>query len=418
MTAYRRIRTKACGAALVAAVGLSLPAEAQNSQQPVDVTAAPPPSTNTVGPSQLRDFSLGGRPTQPATTPTPAPTQAAPQPTTAAPATTTPRPDAARNTAPDPQPVAQRAAPTADRALSPASVASQPSQTSAQPSEPVTVDSGIDSSAPVSDPIAAAPSTTLPAPGLSLWPWLAAFLAALGAGAFWWWSRRGRQHRQSDPGRMAFAGAAAEADSAPAPLPRAVPTPPTPAPQPQPAPPAAAPKPKSDGRITSTALKPAIELSFRPDRIVVTDSDVFAYFDIVVSNVGSAAARNVLIEAQMVCASPTQDQEIANFFQHPRGTGDRIPGIAPMDSMSLKSAVRMPIADVKSFEAGGRTLFVPLVAFNILYGATDQQASASFLVGRGKDGDEKLAPFRLDLGPRIFRGLAGRPHSSGLSAAA
>jgi len=31
-----------------------------------------------------------------------------------------------------------------------------------------------------------------------------------------------------------------------------------------------------------------------------------------------------------------------------------------------------------------------------------------FLVGRDT-GADKLAPFRLDLGPRIFRGLATRP---------
>jgi hypothetical protein len=47
-------------------------------------------------------------------------------------------------------------------------------------------------------------------------------------------------------------------------------------------------------------------------------------------------------------------------------------------------------------------------------GGGEGQASASFLVGRGTDGDEKLAPFRLDLGPRIFRGLSSRPHSMGL----
>ena len=31
------------------------------------------------------------------------------------------------------------------------------------------------------------------------------------------------------------------------------------------------------------------------------------------------------------------------------------------------------------------------------------------------DEDEKLAPFRIDLGPRIFRGLSARPHSTGIA---
>ena len=94
------------------------------------------------------------------------------------------------------------------------------------------------------------------------------------------------------------------------------------------------------------------------------------------------------------------------------------PASPPLGKIALKSAVRLPIDQLHSFEVEGRKLFVPLVAFNILFrsGAGEGQASASFLVGRGSDEDEKLAPFRLDLGPRIFRGLSARPHSMGLNA--
>ena len=84
MTAVRRMKNWAFGgfgAALTLA--LSVPAGAQNSDAPIDVTAAPPPSAETIGPSQLRDFNLQGRVTRPAdrtaTTPAqPANTAAAP----------------------------------------------------------------------------------------------------------------------------------------------------------------------------------------------------------------------------------------------------------------------------------------------------------------------------------------------------
>ena len=137
-------------------------------------------------------------------------------------------------------------------------------------------------------------------------------------------------------------------------------------------------------------------------------------FDVVVTNSGSAPARDVLVEARMVCAHAGQDAEIGGFFQQPVGKGDRIAAIQPLGRTSLKSSVRLPLSQLHSFTVEGRTLFVPLVAFNILYSG-DAQTSASFLVGRGTDADEKLAPFRLDLGPRIFRGLSARPHSMGLS---
>jgi hypothetical protein len=273
-----------------------------------------------------------------------------------------------------------------------------------------------------------------PSTSLLSWPWLAALVALFGGGAFVAWSRRNRRSRYGDPGRMAFAGPAPDIEPEARPMPpvrpKADPVPPraqpapAPPPRPDPVPPPAArpvpaPAPADDGLIVSTRFKPELNVQFVPDRMVVTPTDAVLQFDIVVSNTGSAPARDVLIEAKMFTAHAAQDREIASFFQQPEGAGDRIPGIAPLGKLSLKSAVRMPIEQLRSFEANGRTLFVPLVGFNVLFRSSggEGQASASFLVGRGNEEDEKLAPFRLDLGPGIFRGLSARPHSLGLQTA-
>jgi hypothetical protein len=261
-------------------------------------------------------------------------------------------------------------------------------------------------------------SPALPSGGIG-WSWIAALLALIAGGAFLAWNRRSRRQRYGDPGRMAFAGLVPEVDAEPASLPPIRPRPDPVPPLAQPTPPVRpAPEPKpaapDSGLIVSTRLKPQLAIQFQPDRAVITENEVMLQFDMVVTNSGSAPARDVLIEACMVSAHAGQDEEIAGFFQQPVGKGDRIPGIAPLGNISLKSAVRLPLAQLHSFEMEGRTLFVPLVAFNILYSG-DTQISASFLVGRGTDEDEKLAPFRLDLGPRIFRGLSSRPHSGGLT---
>ena len=93
--------------------------------------------------------------------------------------------------------------------------------------------------------------------------------------------------------------------------------------------------------------------------------------------------------------------------------------IAPLARIALKSIVSLPLDQVRAYEVNGRRLFVPLVAFNALYewGSSAGQTSASFILGRatsssdGEDeGDSRMAPLRLDLGPRIFRGLEGRRH--------
>lgn len=433
MTALRRMEVRIIGGLVaLAALGLSSAAYSQDSDAPVDVTAAPPPSAETVGPSQLRDFNLQGTVTRPsdgpaaettgpaATAPAaPRPDEAVPSEAAAAPAggdrpaappslasTSPAQSDSARRAAATPQPVAPS---------QPLEVITSPAPQPGFSSDGVPVGSELDSTgSPFS------------------WPWLTALLALLAGGAFIAYSRRHRRQRYGDPGRMAFAGAPAhdtpEPRSLPPVRPRADPVPsrggavpaPRPVPVPPPAaPPAAAPKPADDGLVVSTRFKPELNVHFVPDRVVVTQTDAVLQFDVVIANTGSAPARDVLVEARMFTAHPGQDQEIAAFFHQPAGAGDRIPGIAPLGKLSLKSAVRLPLDQLRSFEAAGRRLFVPLIGFNILFrsGNGEDQASASFLVGRGNKEDEKLAPFRLDLGPRIFRGLSARPHSLGLQPA-
>jgi hypothetical protein len=405
------------------ALGLAVtgPVFAQNADTPVDVTAAPPPSAGTVGPSQLRDFSLDGTVTRPADR----------SATTAPPPTRSVQPDAASA-----DPVTSRADPATT--VTRRATASLPSQRDLAPAAPAGGTAGLavgsdavtpaansveteTARSPAFDQTDAAEPAPLSGNGGLGWPWIAALLALVGGAGFLAWSRRTRRQRYGDPGRMAFAGLVPDLGPEPAaapppvPRPRADPVPPRAPPKP---PVQAAPKPEpkgsDDGLIVSKRLKPELTIQFQPDRAVVTDSDVMLQFDVVVANTGSAPARDVLVEAQMVCAHAGQDSEIAAFFKEPVGKGDRIAAIQPLGRISLKSSVRVPLAQLHSFEVEGRTLFVPLVAFNILFSG-NAQASASFLVGRGTDGDEKLAPFRLDLGPRIFRGLSARAHSMGLN---
>ncbi|MGI8931024.1 MAG: hypothetical protein ACR2FK_01395, partial [Sphingomicrobium sp.] len=291
----------------------------------------------------------------------------------------------------------------------------------------------------ISDPsdVAVLPADT---DGFSLWPWAAALLALIAGGAYLLHGRRTRRSRYADFDRLAFAGQpdgqAELPRSAPKPMPSGDPAPaPWPTPKPKPAAKAAPPWPTatkpapaptsdptpppqaaSDGGIVSTRLKPELNVEFVPDRAVVTDREVLLQFDVTIINSGSAPARDVLVEGKLVTAHAAQDVEIAGFFAAPAGQGDRMALIPPLGRVALKSAVRLPLDQLHSFEVDGRKLFVPLVALNILFrsGSGDGHASASYLVGRGGNDDAKLAPFRLDLGPRIFRGLSARPHSLGL----
>lgn len=425
MTALRRMTIGTLGG-VAATLGLALaaPAFGQDSDAPVDVTAAPPPSAETVGPSQLRDFNLQGTVTRPADQP---------ESTGAQPATVAPAPVGSNEAVPsgataDPAPSAAESASRAPAPRLAVSDANGDSLTGLTGPDPVTPSLPLEvTTNPAPQPgleSEALPSASLGSTeGFFSWPWLAAIVALIGGVAFIAWSR-GRRRRYGDPGRMAFAGlapdVAPEAKPFPPVRPRPDPVPPSAAPRPAPTPPPApAPKTADDGVIVSRSLKPELNVQFMPDRVVVTDTEVTLLFDVLVTNLGSAPARDVLVEGRMFTAHAGQDQEIGAFFQRPVGAGDRIAAIAPLGKLSLKSVVRLPLEQVHSFEVEGRRLFVPLVGFNLLFRSNggDGQASASYLVGRGSEQDEKLAPFRIDLGPRVFRSLAARAHSMGLQPA-
>jgi hypothetical protein len=229
-------------------------------------------------------------------------------------------------------------------------------------------------------------------------PWLLAALAAAVGGAFLLWRNRSRE---------AFAGGA-QVDAFVAP---------EPAPTPPPAPRAAPPRPAPAGEVVdpsslglvSTRLRPWIEIGFRPTRCVLEDQRVVVDFELELFHSGSAPARGVLVEASLFNAGPTQDQQIASFFANPVGAGERIAVIPPLQRFAVRTQVIAPREQIQAYELGGRQVFIPLIAFNALYSwsSGDGQTSASYLLGRDTKG-EKMGPFRLDLGPRIFRDVAAR----------
>lgn len=356
-----------------------------------------PAQDELIGNPQLRDFSINGTVTRRAEAPAPVEQrQAATRPTADQGSQTA--------TARPPQPsrdstaAAARAEPTAR----------------GEPTRSATASAAIDLPPPTPAPRIQAPqsnaandtaalvpqATFVPAPadsglessgnGLSLFPWLIAALAFAGAAAWYFLRQRPRE---------SFAGAGAlHAFEAPSPAP------------PVRAPPPAAPKPPSSG-VVSTRLRPWLEIEFTPQRAVVDEQKAAIAFELSVFNSGSVPARDVLLEASLFNAGPMQDQQIRMFFENPVAKGDRIPVIPPLKSVRVDTAVFLPRDQVRPIEIEGRTLFVPLIAFNALYGwgSGKGQSSVSYLVGKTTSG-EKLAPFRLDLGPRVFRGLAAREH--------
>jgi hypothetical protein len=365
--------------AALACLAAGSPALAQ--QAPGNTTA--PAQNGVVGPTQLQNFSLTGNVSRPAAT---APQQQAPRRQAVSPSpapTTTPaskRPVASSRRA-EPPPVAQT--PPRESAAQ-AGTSPPPASTEPLLPPPESASAG---------PVAAAPVNVEPeSPSrVPIFPWIIAALALAGAAA-WFFLRQRR--------RESFAGVRNDEDlfDLPPPAPAAAP------------PQSLRPAPVASG-VVSTRLRPWLEIELRPDRAVVDEEKAAVAFELSVYNSGSVPARDVILEATLFNAGAMQDRQIQLFFDNPVGKGDPIPVIAPMNRVTVNTTVFLARDQVRPIEIEGRALFVPMIAVNALYSSAGSKAqtSASFLVGKETTG-EKLAPFRVDLGPRIFRGLAAREH--------
>ena len=394
------------GLALLAASFALAPAAAlaQNAAE----TATNTPATDAVGPRELENFSLEGNVTRPVeqqpssqlTIPARPPRSQA----QTAPATTEPQPaarapsTAADSGAPRPQVQAEPAAQQSARSAQP--LRQTPPSSSVTVALPPLDDGSLRSSATAVPASAAgfpADSDTLASESeFPILPWLLAAMALGAAGAFLFWRNRSREAFAGGPRFDEFRAP----EPAPAPQPRA-------APQPAPAPPKVTP-PSIPGFV-STRLRPWIDIGFHPLRCIVEDERVSIEFEIELFNSGSAPARAVLIEAILINASTNQDQELGQFFASPVGEGERIAAIPPLKRVRIKTQVVTPREHVHVFEVAGRQVFVPVIAFNALYrwSSGEGQTSASYLLGRDTKG-EKMAPFRLDVGARVFRGVGAR----------
>lgn len=360
--------------------------------------------TNTVGPEEIRNFSLPGtRPSQPEPEPTIAPVTppvAQPTPPVATP-TPTPAPTAS-TPAPTPTPTPTARTPVTQSPAPREATPSLPQPEILQEALPPVLTTPVPEATtplPQTAPVAEQPEAEpLPEPEGGF-PWLYLLLGAgIAALGFVGWRKFQTAGLEKPTESFAIA------KPTPAPEPAALPEP---APQPAPAEAPAA------GGI-GIVMRPWLELEFRPDRATATEDGAGVQYEVIIRNTGNAPARNVRLAARMFNAGPELDQEIAAFFA--RGVDER--GAAPLTvlprtEVKIASTVSMPRAEMREIKVQGRSLFIPTVAFNLLYAwGRDKtgQTCSSHIVGREPEQpSQKMAPFRLDLGPRIYRQVGQRP---------
>jgi len=417
----------------------------------------------TIGPPQLRGFQLPGTTTTaapqeapPAAAPATPPAAAEPSPagTVSPPAETpapAPDPNASAPAAPAPAAEAvsarnpERPPPERTRAPVPAATPREPAKTAPAGDAPLLAPQTPDA-APVAPSAPSIAAEQAAAPGSAL-HWLYLLLGVAIAAAVGLFVARKLRTAGVNGAEEAYyaepAPAEAQADIAPSPAPAAAaetapPAEPAVASKPsgpvvstlrraapakpavrQPAP--AAPAPAAAGGVVGLAIRPWLNLEFIPDRAAATQTEAVVQYELLIKNVGNMVAGNIRVAARMFNAGADQDEQINAFFSQPIGTGpsvSKVLAIPPRKGARLRSAVSMGNEEVREISVQGRRLFIPLVAINILYewgNGRVGQTAASYLVGREPDAPEgKMGPFRLDLGPRVYRSVGQRPNKVAL----
>jgi hypothetical protein len=249
---------------------------------------------------------------------------------------------------------------------------------------------------PSPGPGAAAPAPSAPAPAEPgsgwLWPAAGAALLLAAAALFLLRRRRASAEREDDreSAREALAGALV-AEPRPEPQPAPVPSPAEPAP---------------------AEPRPWLELDIAPERAAATENEVYVRYALTLTNKGEADARNIRIDPRLFNAGA--EGEMAAFFQGPIHELSGSPHVVlpPGGSLKLNGQVAMPNAELREIEMAGRRIFIPMVAINVAYdwaGGGAGRTSRSWLVGREAEvPTDKMGPFRLDLGPRIYRSVGRR----------
>lgn len=383
-----------------------------------DGTIAPPAPTPAPVPTPAPTPAPVPTPT-PAPTPAPAPSPAEQAPTPAPPGSgARPAPRGAAR-----PPAALRVTPRASVPLAPVSptpVSPTPNSVTATPPPPATPSPELEVTPQSAEPVTSPPITeqNQPAPTPSPAPASAerggpsplligiVALAALSAAALLWRRRRPRADLRVDTEASAeflpedtqapIAAATAIPVIEEAPIPLVVEEAPVP---------------------LVNAARPRLHVTFNPASATTTDAEASVDYALTVTNVGDAPARRVRMESRMIPMGGDHEAALADFLRQSLVQTTAIASaIPPGASADLRAKVSLPRDAVRPIQVGDRTLFVPLVAFNVLYeedgaDAETHQTAMSYVVGReNRPRTPKMAPFRLDQGPRIYREVGQRVH--------
>ena len=163
----------------------------------------------------------------------------------------------------------------------------------------------------------------------------------------------------------------------------------------------------------SFAPKARLAIEFRPTRAGVNLLTALVEAEVVVTNVGEAAAADIRAAVTLLGAGAGTDAALDALAARPVGQPAVPPfTLAPGEERRFRAVAALPHDAIEPIAVAGRPMFVPLVAVTAQWIADGAQrrTTRGFAVGIERVDSAKLAPLWLDVTARSYDGVAARAH--------
>ena len=130
---------------------------------------------------------------------------------------------------------------------------------------------------------------------------------------------------------------------------------------------------------------------------------------VIVRNTSGVAARNVALDVRLTSAQPDQDAAVAALFAAPGRPVTPPFDLAPGETKRVRALATMPRDAITVLQAGGRPMFVPVIAMRAVHAGG--QTTSVHALGIERPGQAKLGPIWLDQPSRMFDTVGVRPHN-------
>lgn len=167
-------------------------------------------------------------------------------------------------------------------------------------------------------------------------------------------------------------------------------------------------------RRTPDQPEPRIELILSPRRAGTNLTGAAVEYHVIVRNTGEVTARDVRFTLYLLTASARQQAELQQAFATPVAK----PAVAPFEldpgaEMQVAGMAMLAREALNVMTIEGRPWFVPVLAMKADYRWGDNVgvpgiATAAYVIGIDRGEGAKMAPFRLDTGPRMYSQVAQR----------